>query len=476
MKTRFLVIIGLVLLVGVFFISPAHASFTDSVLIHVSGDFRKMYYNEKNVTSVFFDPTSYSVMFETGSNAVLEIKAPRVYETGPNLFILKNGEEISPEIKSEDDCFYYLTLETKSPEKIEVAYAFWPEYPQTVAGCETFVVSPLKQFNSSIPSENIVCKDSLVLIQKYDDSPACVKPETGHVLLERHWSVSPSYLVMGLDKAYVGEPITIAVEKLGWDSCNTYDAKIYTLSYDQIWGYSSSGSCIGVEPPKLTKSIIDVPRSKKYPIIETTGDYIFEIGFGSTVITEKFAVKNLISKPTQNTISVFCGPSLEQIRETAPIDILIPKNLPVGYSLKSTDNNHDGIILLNYAKGNTCGKDAHTLKDGKIEIVIAFSPDAPLDSSGEKFLEQYKTQYRENNVAFQTSISDSGLYIIGTDGTKKQSVVDNNQIYEQNWIEPTRVHVFDEENSAGYKITAHLPLYEVMSIAMSLSEVTENES
>ncbi|MCV0409635.1 hypothetical protein [Nitrosopumilus sp.] len=469
MNIEFLIIIGLISTIGLFAISPAYASFTDSILVQVDGDFRKVYYNEKNVDSVLFDSDSSSVIFETGSDAILEIKSPKVYKVGPGPFILKNGVEIAPEYTS-DDCFYYVNIETKTPETIELVFAFWPEYPETIEGCETFVLSPLQQFRSDIPIHNIQCKEGLMLIEKHDENPACVKPESKQKLLERHWTVSPSYKVVGLDKAYVDEPIKIAVEKLGWNKCNSYDAKIYTVSHDNVWGYSSSGSCITLDPPKLSKSTIDVPRNKKYPIIETTGNYIFEIKFGHAVITEEFYVKNLISKPTQNTISVFCGPSIEQIRAESSIDILTPKNLPVGYSLKSTDDIHPGIVLLNYARGNTCGPDAHTLEDGKIEIVIAFSPDAPLESDGETFLEQYKTQYRENNIGFQTSVVDSRLYIIGVNGMMQQ-LVDDDMIHDEKWIEPTRVHVFDEKNSAGYKITAHLPLYEVMSIAKSLSEI-----
>lgn len=43
-------------------------------------------------------------------------------------------------------------------------------------------VSPLKQFNHGVPISEINCKDNLVLIQKYDGSPACVKPETAGVI------------------------------------------------------------------------------------------------------------------------------------------------------------------------------------------------------------------------------------------------------------------------------------------------------
>ncbi|MFB5606189.1 MAG: hypothetical protein ACE5R7_07870, partial [Nitrosarchaeum sp.] len=48
-------------------------------------------------------------------------------------------------------------------------------------------LSPLKQFKSGIPINQIQCKDSLFLIQKYDGSPACVKPETAPKLMQRGW-------------------------------------------------------------------------------------------------------------------------------------------------------------------------------------------------------------------------------------------------------------------------------------------------
>lgn len=49
-------------------------------------------------------------------------------------------------------------------------------------------VPPLKQFHSGISFNEIQCKDSLVLIQKYDDTPACVKPTTKQKLIKRGWT------------------------------------------------------------------------------------------------------------------------------------------------------------------------------------------------------------------------------------------------------------------------------------------------
>ena len=175
------------LVIGVFVISPVYASFTDSILVQVAGEFRKVYYNEKNVTSVLFDPASASVIFETGSDAILEIKAPKVYEKGPGLFILKNGEEIAPETKT-DDCFYYVDIETKTPEKIEIIFAMWPEYPETTEECETLIFSPLRQIKYGIEPWDVKCNEGLTLLLKPTESkPACVTGDTAKKLLERDW-------------------------------------------------------------------------------------------------------------------------------------------------------------------------------------------------------------------------------------------------------------------------------------------------
>lgn len=50
--------------------------------------------------------------------------------------------------------------------------------------------SPLKQIKLGIPIDEIQCNDNLVLVQKYDNSPACVKSETKDKLVERGWARS----------------------------------------------------------------------------------------------------------------------------------------------------------------------------------------------------------------------------------------------------------------------------------------------
>ncbi|MDE1767430.1 MAG: hypothetical protein KGI27_14325, partial [Thaumarchaeota archaeon] len=48
---------------------------------------------------------------------------------------------------------------------------------------------PLEQFKSGTPSLDVKCNDGLQLILKAEDaSPACVKPDTAQILIERGWA------------------------------------------------------------------------------------------------------------------------------------------------------------------------------------------------------------------------------------------------------------------------------------------------
>lgn len=50
---------------------------------------------------------------------------------------------------------------------------------------------PLKQFKSGIKTEDVKCTDGFTLVIKSEDgSPACVKPDTSKILIERGWTES----------------------------------------------------------------------------------------------------------------------------------------------------------------------------------------------------------------------------------------------------------------------------------------------
>lgn len=50
-----------------------------------------------------------------------------------------------------------------------------------------YVAPPLQQIQSGISPNEVECKANLVLIHKRDGSPACVKPQTAQLLVERGW-------------------------------------------------------------------------------------------------------------------------------------------------------------------------------------------------------------------------------------------------------------------------------------------------
>ena len=182
------------MLIGLTVISIEHVFAEDDISIFVENNARKVYYTGENITSASFDPKSNSIIFETGNNAKLDIKAPQVYKYGGQLFFLRNGEEVLPEIRI-DDCFYYVSFETQMPEKIELIFTHWPEATEQIENCETITISsPLKQFKSGIHPEDVKCKESLILVTKYDGFPACIKPESYAKLILRGWALVPKYI------------------------------------------------------------------------------------------------------------------------------------------------------------------------------------------------------------------------------------------------------------------------------------------
>ncbi len=86
--------------------------------------------------------------------------------------------------------------------------------------------SPLKQFKDGIDSKMIHCNDNLILIQKYDGSPACVKSESISKLIERGWATEPELKL--ISKSFA---IFYAVEERGWteEDFTTYDSHAILL-------------------------------------------------------------------------------------------------------------------------------------------------------------------------------------------------------------------------------------------------------
>lgn len=89
---------------------------------------------------------------------------------------------------------------------------------------ETSILPPLKQVKLGV---EISCKPELVLITKYDGSPACVKPETREKLIERGWA---------LEDTIQNEPTTITQENNDQTiELNVGDTFLLKLGEEYMW-------------------------------------------------------------------------------------------------------------------------------------------------------------------------------------------------------------------------------------------------
>lgn len=66
-----------------------------------------------------------------------------------------------------------------------------PNYPINVFG------SPSQQVSIGIEPKNILCRENLVLVFKYDKTPACVTYQTGDKLLKRGWATCDDKISYG---------------------------------------------------------------------------------------------------------------------------------------------------------------------------------------------------------------------------------------------------------------------------------------
>ena len=89
-------------------------------------------------------------------------------------------------------------------------------------------ISPLKQYEQGVKRDDVRCNHGLELLLKYDNSPACIKPDSFLKLVERGWT-----------KIKVGEIISIFPEyeivNGEVSSIRHFDSGIYCDKYIQIF-------------------------------------------------------------------------------------------------------------------------------------------------------------------------------------------------------------------------------------------------
>jgi hypothetical protein len=179
-----------------------------------------------NVTSDSRCPSDVTCIWQGQAGIEIGVQKGEVEST----VSLSIGGDSSPEESIFDA--YLIQLVDLSPYPISTKIIQPEDYTATIKitkyeelqNEETSILPPLKQIKLGV---EISCKPELVLIIKYDGSPACVKPETREKLIERGWA---------LEETNQNEPTTITQENNNQTiELNVGDTFLLKLGEEYMW-------------------------------------------------------------------------------------------------------------------------------------------------------------------------------------------------------------------------------------------------
>ncbi len=144
---------------------------------------------------------------------------------------------------------------------------------------------PKKQQSKGRSIINIQCMDNFILIQKYDSSPACVKPLTAEKLIERGWTLSEQTQVKVFEKLVdsnarlsitpdeIANQRYLVIEGFGWH--RLHNVEITISSQDFLESIRSKTTDRG--DLYTLWQIPDSAGGKMYNIFATDGIHEFEL-------------------------------------------------------------------------------------------------------------------------------------------------------------------------------------------------------
>ncbi len=160
-------------------------------------------------------------------------------------------------------------------------------------------ISPIKQFKSGITVDKIQCREFLVLMEKHDGSPSCVKKKNFETLIQRNWGQPVSYnnLVMTDTPSEVylpGQAISFKVTETGrGNPCNSMSLSITNLDTDKIvWSRSEIHPCFSDPKDDFFTHVSYVPDSRVSELsFEETGNYQLKIESRHETLEHGFSIK-----------------------------------------------------------------------------------------------------------------------------------------------------------------------------------------
>ncbi|MGY5148378.1 MAG: hypothetical protein ACW9W4_10310 [Candidatus Nitrosopumilus sp. bin_7KS] len=242
-----------ILLIGFLIPSVAFAQYLGGVeFYHLSLTIESKQYsvlsqsNTNHFTDVTYDNKANSLIFSTSTSedfidtytitlneqTFSELLATNYAKTPESMLVLINGVEQPYQIFKDSDIISWRFYAPIPSDEVELL----PSTPRFGTGTYKFdkipdgfpkIYPPLKQNHLGIITENIQCKDELVLLQKYDGSPACVKPNSVIDLIKRNWLLTEDVGGYAID--YDGD-----VKHLPFADVCTNEMKIILLTHSNI--------------------------------------------------------------------------------------------------------------------------------------------------------------------------------------------------------------------------------------------------
>ena len=148
------------------------------------------------------------------------------------------------------------------------------------------------------------------------------------------------------------------------------------------------------------------------------------IGIGVIVLFATFV------PPIPQKNGAVCGGSIDTVRASAPFKILVPTNLPDGYSLQSVDYVPNVYVTMQYFSRSLCDPNVPYSAEGVIEVVEGPLVLVSNAVNGEEYVQKQMESYKASNFNATAFVFWDGLmhgvgYEAGLDYNAHLWVVDD---------------------------------------------------
>lgn len=247
MKTRFLIIIGIAIVGGIFSMFYGISQFN--------------YYQDLKQLEEWRDIRE-SIMSEIREKKINN-------QTRPTASIMSEEER----------CAWYFDMAMNEFVKEQEKYNDSPDVTLEILSADQ-IVSTSEQFatwRSSVGG----CAFSI--------------PEWADLSDYKNWiweNIGPTFKIKGLSSYIkVNEPIFITVEKIGYHMCNSWDARIIDLANNSTtWEKENHSLCVATDHPTQKRFQYTISNDINPIVISNVGNYTFQIEIGHAYLEKDFSV------------------------------------------------------------------------------------------------------------------------------------------------------------------------------------------